>query len=181
MLHTETVRLSTHWANLKSGKKAYLGSQLHLDVHPLFLLLQDAQQVLLKHAYSGEKMIVMPAALHVIKVHPESQQKLHTAGIQSDLLGPGEQGGPVPLVQHGQFQHLPGADSNQRGRQSHGSRTHDEHGDLGPPLSEAVQAHFYHDIQGHCHQSAQSSVIGECAILFLCVFRDATNSSILWL
>ncbi|KAG7217421.1 hypothetical protein INR49_021588 [Caranx melampygus] len=139
---------------------------------------KDAQQVLLKHAYPGEEMLVVPAALHVIKVHPESKQKLHTAGIQSDLLGPAEQGGPIPLIQHGEFQDLPGADSDQRGRQPHGSRTHDEHGDSSPPLSDAVQADFHHHIDGDCHQSAQSSVIGESAVLFLRVFRDAANSSV---
>lgn len=165
------------WVAQKAWKQAHLGPQLHPNVHPLLHLLQDAQQVLLEHADAGEEMLVVPAPLHVVKVHPESEQELHAAGIQGDLLRAAEQGGAVALIQHGQFQHLPRADSDQGGRQSHRSRTHDEHRGPGPPLPDHVQAHFKHHVHDHRHQSAQDRVISECAVPLLRVLPRVANSS----
>lgn len=161
-----------------SSHRAYLGPQLHPDVHFLLHLLQDAQQVLLEHADASEEMLVVPAPLHVIKVHPESEQELHAAAIQGDLLRAAQQRGPVALIQHGQLQNLPRADSDQGGRQSHRSRTHDEHRDPGPPLPDRVQAPFKRHVHDHRHQSAEDRVTGECAVPLLRVLPGVTKSSV---
>ncbi len=85
---------------------------MDFHVNLLLLLLQDAQQILLKHSDFGEEVLVVPAAFHVVKIHPQVQEEADAAGVQRDLLRSTEQRAPVALIQKRQFQHFTGADSD---------------------------------------------------------------------
>ena len=113
---------------------AYLCTQMDFDVNRLFLLLQNAQEMFLEYANFSEEVLVVPAPFHVVKIHPQPEEKCDARGVQSDLLRSAQKRGPVAFIQDGQLQHLPRADSDQSCGETDWTRTHDQNRHPRPPL-----------------------------------------------